>query len=632
MSKSPKEILQEYWGFTEFRGSQEKIISAILQEQDVLALLPTGGGKSVCFQVPALVKEGICIVVSPLIALIQNQVDSLKAKGIKAIALTGGISFDEVNTLLDNCLYGGYKFLYLSPERLQQELVQERIQKMNVNLIAIDEAHCISHWGHDFRPAYLECSKLRGFLPDAPMIALTATATKQVALDITDNLKFIDPLVVKDSFSRKNIAFKIYREEDKRYRLKLLCSKLEKSAIVYVRTRRLAQEVAQYLNENGSSATFFHGGISKEEKEKKLKQWLANETQIMVSTNAFGMGIDKPDVQLVAHYQIPDSIENYFQEAGRAGRDGNAAQAVLITNTSDEELVKKQFLSILPDTAFIKLVYNKLNNYFQIAYGEGKNEKFQLNFNEFCGVYKLNPLLAYNTMQLLDQNSVLALNESFSKKSTVQFVTSKDNLFNYFEKNQKIVPIAQTILRTYGGIFDFDTKINLRLIAKKANVSETKVVKILEQLKNDEIINYVAQHSDLDITFLVPREDDSTINVFASKVKERQKIKADNLEHMLDYISNESLCRSKHLLEYFGEEVKEKCGICDICSNEMNSNESDFNSISKNLLLLIKEQPFSSRALIEKVSYKDEDVLAAIKYLLEDGMIRINTKNQYEIE
>jgi len=438
--------------------------------------------------------------------------------------------------------------------------------------------------------------------------------------------------VVKDSFSRKNIAFKIYREEDKRYRLKLLCSKLEKSAIVYVRTRRLAQEVAQYLNENGGSATFFHGGISKEEKEKKLKQWLANETKIMVSTNAFGMGIDNPDVQLVVHFQIPDSIENYFQEAGRAGRDGNAAQAVLITNTSDEELVKKQFLSVLPDTAFIKLVYSKLNNYFQIAFGEGKNEKFQLNFNEFCAVYKLNPLLAYNTMQLLDQNSVVALNESFSKKSTVQFVTSKDNLFDYFEKNQKIVPIAQTILRTYGGIFDFDTKINLRLVAKKANVSEAQVSKVLEQLKNDEIINYVAQHSDLDITFLVPREDDSTINVFASKVKERQKIKADNLEHMLAYINNNRLCRSKQLLEYFGEEVKEKCGICDICVNEVNSNERDMHSISKNILLLLKERPSSSRALIEKVSYKEEDVLLAIKHLLEDSMIRINSKNQYEIE
>lgn len=632
MSKSPKEILQQYWGFSDFRGSQEEVISAILQEQDVLALLPTGGGKSVCFQVPALVKDGICIVISPLIALIQNQVDNLKEKGIKAIALTGGIPFDEVINLLDNCMFGGYKFLYLSPERLQQDIVQERIQKMNVNLIAIDEAHCISHWGHDFRPAYLECSKLRGLLPETPMIALTATATKQVATDITDNLKFINPVIVKDSFSRKNIAFKIYREEDKRYRLKQLCSQIDKSGIVYVRTRRLAQEIAQYLHSNGSSATFFHGGISKQEKEKKLTQWLQNETQIIVATNAFGMGIDKPDVQLVVHFQIPDSIENYFQEAGRAGRDRNSAAAVIITNKTDEAFVKKQFLSVLPDTEFLKLVYNKLNNYFRIAYGEGKDEKFQLNFNAFCSTYSLNTMLAYNTMQILDQNSVIALNESFSKKSTVQFIASKETVFDYFEKHQDCVTIAQTILRTYGGIFDFETKINIRLISKKTKASEAIVSKILAQLHKDEIITYTAQHSDLDITFLVPREDDITINVFASRVKERHTIKADNLDAMLTYINNDSLCRSRQLLNYFGETAETNCGICDVCTNSNITNETELTSISEELLLQFKKGPIASRRLIELVSYKEQDVLQAIQQLLEDGIIQINSKNQYELE
>lgn len=632
MNKSPKEILQQYWGFSDFRGSQEEVIAAILQKQDVLALLPTGGGKSVCFQVPALVKDGICIVISPLIALIQNQVNNLKEKGIKAIALTGGIPFDEVINLLDNCMFGGYKFLYLSPERLQQDIVQERIQKMNVNLIAIDEAHCISHWGHDFRPAYLECSKLRGLLPDTPMIALTATATKQVATDITDNLKFIDPVIVKDSFSRKNIAFKIYREEDKRYRLKQLCSQIKKSGIVYVRTRRLTQEIAQYLNANGSSATFFHGGISKQEKEKKLNQWLQNETQIIVATNAFGMGIDKPDVQLVIHFQIPDSIENYFQEAGRAGRDRNTAEAVLITNKTDEAFVKKQFLSVLPDTEFLKLVYNKLNNYFQIAYGEGKDGKFQLNFNTFCSTYGLNSLLTYNTMQILDQNSVIALNESFSKKSTVLFIASKETVFDYFEKHQDCVTVSQTILRTYGGIFDFETKINIRLISKKTNTSEANVSKILAQLHKDEIITYTAQHSDLDITFLVPREDDITINVFAGKVKERHAIKEDNLNAMLTYINNDSLCRSRQLLNYFGETSETNCGICDVCTSSNTTNETELISISEELLLQFKKGPIASRRLIELVSYKEQDVLKAIQQLLEDGIIQINSKNQYELE
>ncbi len=633
MKKSPKEVLEEYWGFTEFRGSQELIINTVLQEKDVLALLPTGGGKSICFQIPALVKEGICIVISPLVALIQNQVDTLRERGIKAIALTGGIPFDEVNQLLDNCVFGGYKFLYLSPERLQQEMVQERIQKMNVNLIAIDEAHCISHWGHDFRPAYLECSKLRELLPEIPMIALTATATKQVVTDITDSLKFIEPLVIKDSFSRKNIAFKIYREEDKRYRLKLLCSTLERSAIVYVRTRRLTQEISQFLNENGCTAAYFHGGISKQEKGKKLNRWLKDEVKVMVATNAFGMGIDKPDVQLVVHYQIPDCLENYYQEAGRAGRDGNYAEAVLITNTTDERLVHKQFLSLLPDTTFLKLIYNKLNNFFQVAYGEGKDAKFQLNFNEFCTTYSLNPLLTYNALQILDQNSVVALNESFSKKTKVQFLAAKEQLFQYFEKHQKLAPVAQTILRSYGGIFDFETKINLQLLSKKANVAESEIIQVLEKLHKDEIIAYTAHHSDLEITFLVPREDDITINVFASQVKERHRIKTDNLEHMLSFINTDSVCRSRQLLSYFGETTAKNCRICDVCTRKSEElDDAALVVLSKEILNLLKDGASTSRQMIMVLSYSESSILLALQRLLEDRLIKINTKNEYEFE
>lgn len=631
MKKSPTEVLQQYWGFNEFRGSQEKIINAVLNKQDVLALLPTGGGKSICFQVPAIVNDGICIVVSPLIALIQNQVDNLRKRGVKAIALTGGIPFDEVNDLLDNCMFGNYKFLYLSPERLQQEVVQNRIQKMNVNLIAIDEAHCISQWGHDFRPAYLECSKLRALLPETPMIALTATATKQVATDILDHLKYIDPMVVKDSFSRANIAFKIYWEEDKHYRLKQLCSKLNDSAIVYVRTRRLTQEIAEYLNNNNCSATYFHGGISKQEKEKKLNLWLQNKVQIIVATNAFGMGIDKPDVRLVVHYQIPDCIENYYQEAGRVGRDGQYAEAVLITNKTDQERVKKQFLSVLPDITFLKLVYNKLNNYFQIPFGEGSDAIFQFNFNAFCDIYSLNSMLTYNTLHILDQNSVLALSESFSKKATVRFMATKEQLFDYFEKNRFLVSITQTILRTYGGIFDFDTKLNIYLIAKKCNEKEAKVTKILEQLKKDEIISYTAQHSDLEITFLVPREDDSTINIFAKKVKERQQIKIENVDHMLGYIANQKKCRSKQLLDYFGETIYKDCGICDVCLNKNDVSTAISKSVSQEITTALKDKSQTSRQLIETLPYDETIILKAIQALLEDGHLKINSKNEYEL-
>ncbi|CAL6310907.1 unnamed protein product [Bathycoccus prasinos] len=343
-------ILPKFWGFDSFRGSQEEIINAVVNNQDVLGLLPTGGGKSLCFQVPALMKEGICIVISPLIALIENQVDNLQKRGIKALGLKGGLKFNEVDKLLDNCIYGNYKFLYLSPERLQQELVQERIKGMNVSLIVIDEAHCISQWGHDFRPAYLTCSILRDLHPKVPMIALTATATKKVSEDIVTSLNLKHPLVKKDSF------------------LASYCKKIKNSAIVYVRSRRKAEELSKYLLKNGLKATFYHGGIDQKAKSERLNLWLEDKVKIIVATNAFGMGIDKPDVELVIHYQIPDSIENYFQEAGRVGRNGASSKAILLTNTTDKLLVKKQFLERLYSMVLIlKILYLKLNNYFQIS-------------------------------------------------------------------------------------------------------------------------------------------------------------------------------------------------------------------------------------------------------------------------
>lgn len=631
MLESPKEILRKYWGYSEFKGSQQEIIKAAINKQDVLALLPTGGGKSLCFQIPAMAQEGICIVISPLIALIQNQVDSLRQCNIKAIALTGGIPINELNNLLDNCVYGNYKFLYLSPERLHQEIVQERIQQMNVNLIAIDEAHCISQWGHDFRPAYLECSKLRELSPSASIIALTATATEQVAQNIVSNLKFTDPLIFKDSFSRPNIAFHVIWSEDKRYRVKQLCTKVRNSIIVYVRTRRLTQELAHYLNQNNCSADYFHGGIDRKDKEKKLNAWLRNDVQVMVATNAFGMGIDKADVALVIHYQIPDCIENYFQEAGRAGRNGAPAKAVLLTNKADESQVRSQYLSVLPDVPFLKEIYKRLNNYFQISYGEGYDETFQLNFNRFCDTYALNILMTYNALRILDQNSVISLSESFSKKTTVRFVTTKDQLFNYLDKHQTMAPAIQTILRTYGGIFDYDTKINTTLLSKKAAMSEEKLPIVLQQLHDDGIIEYVAQQNDLSITFLVPREDDRTINVFAQKIKQQQQLKAGKVEYMLAYAKNDDLCRSKQLLTYFGENNATDCGICDVCINRSKSENMMAKSISEAILGALKVKNRSSRELIAILNYQEHAVLYEIKQLLEIDKIEINTKNEYQL-
>lgn len=631
MQQHPKEVLQQYWGFPDFKNSQEEIIHAVLRGQDVMALLPTGGGKSLCYQIPALAQDGICIVVSPLIALITNQVETLKSLGIKAIALTGGISFEEVNQLLDNCLYGNYKFLYLSPERLQQDLIKDRIQQMNVNLIAIDEAHCISQWGNDFRPAYLECAILRELAPKAPVIALTATATEAVVNDICGNLNLIEPLRVKDSFARDNISFNVFWDEDKNYRLKESIRACPSSIIIYVRNRRMTVEIANYLIQQGHTATFYHGGIGKKEKEGRLNDWLENKTKVMVATNAFGMGIDKADVGLVVHYQIPDSLENYFQEAGRAGRNGEPARAVMILNKNDESQVRKQFLGALPDVGFIKLLYNKLNNYFQIPFGEGSGETFLLPFNSFCDIYNLNRILTYNGLRILDQNSVIALTESFSQKTTIQFITGKRGIFNYLDKHQAWAPVIQTILRTYGGVFDFETKINLLLIAKKIWKTEKEVVSILEKLEKDGIIEYQAQHSDLEITFLVPREDDRTINIFAKKIKQIIAVKTDNVANILAYVKNSSICRKIQLLTYFGEKTTSDCGICDVCIQKSPVDHDIIDIVQQEIIGLLKVNRLSSRELIRILTFKDSLVITALRGLLEDRKIKINSINQYEI-
>lgn len=630
MDKTPEQILEKFWGYPSFKDSQEKIINAALTGRDVLALLPTGGGKSICFQVPAMMQEGICIVVSPLIALIQNQVNNLKNLGIKAVGLTGSLDFETLSNELDNCVYGGYKFLYLSPERLGQELIQERILQMNVNLLVVDEAHCISQWGHDFRPAYLQCSILRELQPRAPLMALTATATPRVSDDISASLYLIAPLIQKDSFSRKNIAFKVVFEEDKKYLLKQYCTALKTSGIVYVRTRRLAEELSRFLISNEIKATFYHGGITEKEKKKKLEQWLDNKVQIMVATNAFGMGIDKPDVALVVHYQIPDCLENYFQEAGRAGRNGAKATAVLITNPSDKEQVKNQFLSVLPDVAFVKLVYKKLNTFLQIAYGEGFGNTYPLNFNVFCATYQLNSMLTYNALKILDRNSVIALTEAFSRKATVFFKIGKEDLFRYIDEHSSLKDFVKTLLRTYGGIFEHDIKVNPLLLAKKLNVSESFIITGLEKLASDSVIDYKGSHSDLELTYLVPRDDDRSINTFAKNIEEQNKLKEHQIAQTLLYIENNKECRSKQLLNYFGEVNSKACGICDVCLNKAPTN-TDLTQVKKQITVFLAGQNATSRNIQQALELDNKLVLIVLQELLEDGMLIINNQNQYQL-
>ncbi|MFO8147735.1 MAG: RecQ family ATP-dependent DNA helicase [Bacteroidota bacterium] len=628
-----KHILQKYWGHESFRSLQEEIISEAYKGEDIIALLPTGGGKSLCFQIPALLKDGICIIISPLVALIEDQVSTLQQKGIKALAITSGISFSELDALLDNCIHGNYKFLYLSPERLQQELVQQRIKQMNVNLIGVDEAHCISQWGHDFRPAYLNISILRELHPGIPVMALTASATKEVVVDIKEQLLLPNPKIYKKSLERKNIAVNVLFAEDKMYRLRELLEDKSKSAIIYVRSRNATQEISRELEYYGYKVAAYHGGLTAKEKSKKLSAWLKEDVKIMVATNAFGMGIDKPNVRNVVHLNLPESIESYFQEAGRAGRDDQAASATIITNKSDIPLLKNQFVKSLPDMEFVILIYKKLVTYFQIAYGEGMDTTHDFNFAEFCNRYQFNSIKAYNALQLLDRISILKLSQQYQKAALLQFIISNKQLFHYLEENSKFDPIVKSILRTYGGIFENKMPVNLNSVGKKAATSEAEVIKVLNQLHKDKIVEFEHQQNDASITFLVPREDETGIYPFSKYIKNQLKNKTAKIEAILAYVENDKTCRSQQLLNYFGEKNTEKCGICSVClPPEKKFKKELIKQMYLGIIELLESGEKNSRELVAALPYPEAGILKVLHLMMEKDIINLNASNQYKLK
>ncbi|MCC4214621.1 RecQ family ATP-dependent DNA helicase [Leeuwenhoekiella parthenopeia] len=633
MNLRPLDLLKSYWGYDSFRPGQQELIDAVLEGRDTFALLPTGGGKSVCYQIPALLKPGISLVISPLLSLMRDQVMQLQKRNIKALYIPGGIPYHELDTLLDNCIYGNYKLLYLSPERLQNELVLERIKQMNVSLIAIDEAHCISQWGHDFRPAYRMISRFRESLPDVNCIALTATATGKVQEDIIEQLQLNEPAVFKNSFERKNLAYRVLWEEDKRNRLVQLFKHVSGSGIVYVRSRKTAMDYAAFLHQSGVSAHFYHGGLSSAERQTRFEAWSSNKVQVMVATSAFGMGIDKADVSTVVHVELPESMESYFQEAGRAGRNGEPARSLIFVNPSDESRLANQFLNVLPSVSFVKKVYKKLNSFFQVPYGGGEQETFRFDFSSFCKTYAFNTLITYNALQLLDRNSIIILSQEFYRKATLQLNISPVQLTYYLIQNPALESVVKSVLRTYAGIYDQPMPVDHVLISKKAGVALPQVHEAFLQLEKDELAVYDHTQFDTAITFLVQREDDFSINPIAPAIKAQNTRKLKQVQAILSYVKNKEVCRSKQLLAYFEEHQKEACGICDVCrSRKKQSAQTAAPRLKEHLLLLLSKQQYTSRELADVLKdHEEKDILKALKDLLNTHKIKLTPTNRYTI-
>lgn len=631
-TSSIKNILKTYWGHDNFRPLQEEVINEVLKGNDVLTLMPTGGGKSVCFQIPALAKEGICIVISPLIALIEDQVSQLKNKGIKALSLTSGLSRNELETQLNNAEFGNYKFLYLSPERLQQELVQNRIQQMNVNLIAIDEAHCISEWGHDFRPAYLKLQVLKTLLPNIPIIALTATATKRVQEDIISQLKIPNHTFFKTSYLRKNLSYGVYKTQDKNRLLLQILQKQQGSAIVYVATRNKTEIVSAMLSEVGLKALPYHGGLSTEVKKKNFESWFTNDTPIIVATNAFGMGIDKADVRLVIHLHLPESIENYFQEAGRAGRDGEQSFALLLQTANTSQKLTSKFESQNPDLKFIKHVYRKLSSYLQVGYGEGFDQKYSFQFSDFCNRYELYKPKVYTTLQILDNHSIIRVNEVFKYTSEIQFLCNANALRLFLNKNIKYANICDYLSRNHPGIYASKTTVNLSKVASSLAISQNGAQSLLEKLAEREMLYFEPKKNDLEVTYLQPREDDIAINAVSKHIKKHLKHKRKKITDVLEFLSLETHCKSKFLLNYFGEETKD-CGICSACIKKKKTPINSYIEAETTILTVLAEKEMDSRNLIAKLPiFEASIIIESLRNLLEQNKIAIHADNTYGIK
>ena len=632
--QNPKTILNQYWGFDNFRPLQEEIINSILNGQDTLALLPTGGGKSICFQVPALCKDGICIVVSPLIALMHDQVDNLKRRGIPAIAITSSMRKRELDIALDNCVYGKIKFLYLSPERLQTELARVRIGKMKVNMIAVDEAHCISQWGYDFRPPYLQVADLREICPDVPLLALTATAIPKVVTDIQEQLLFKTKNVFQSSFLRSNLAYTVKKTEDKISPLIKLSQQTDGSGIVYARSRRKTMEVASLLSKNNVAATFYHAGLSPEERTKRQKQWLTGECKVIVATNAFGMGIDKSDVRFVVHLDLPDSPEAYFQEAGRAGRDGKPAAALLFYNPKDIDDLERNFEASFPPLSEIKRTYQALSNMYEVPVGSGAGMTLIFDQEKLCKTYKLEAIKVFHSLNFLEKEGYIAVNDAVFTPARLKMITNNETLYRFQVENPKLEGFIKSLLRMYAGLFDEYVRIVEKDIAKRANMTELEVKRVLKDLEQRDLLNYIPQNDRPLFTFLLPRVDAKKLYIAPEHLIERKKITSLRIKAMISYISGDAVCRQAQLLAYFGELNVEHCGVCDSCIKKTSHKKKISRDVTTTKLVkLLSSSPKKIAELNDLFpEISTTELTFVVRQLLDAGRIKFNTKRQLTIE
>lgn len=619
-----RKILKQYWGYDKFRGIQEDIIRSIGEGRDTLGLMPTGGGKSITFQVPALAQEGLCLVITPLIALMKDQVRNLRERGIKATAIYSGMTREEIVIALENCIFGNYKFLYVSPERLDTEIFQIKLRSMHVSLITVDESHCISQWGYDFRPAYLKIADIRQLLPGVPVIALTATATPEVVSDIQQRLQFRQENVFRMSFERKNLAYVVRHTEDKESELLHILQHVDGSGIVYTRNRKKTKEISLFLNRNHITATFYHAGLNDETKDSRQKAWLKGEFRVMVATNAFGMGIDKPDVRVVIHADVPDSPEAYFQEAGRAGRDGMKAYAVLLFCARDKITLKQRVSDTFPEKSYIRKIYEDINFYYQMAMGDGRGCTFAFNIDEFCRNFKHFPVQTDSALKILTRAGYLEYTDEQDNASRIMFTITKEELYRIREQSEDTEKLLRILLRSYTGLFTDYAYISEDNLSTRSGLSKQQIYETLLSLSRQHILHYIPAKKTPYIIYTRERQETERVYLSKEVYEDRKESYVQRINAMIEYAESENRCRSRMLLRYFGEKNEHNCGQCDVCLQQHQSGlkSGEFESISQQLQALLKENPLSLQEIKDKMQVPENHLMKVVSYLVSEEIIR----------